>query len=126
MLIKQYVNTRSKNLTHFEFSRLAPCSVITKLRKMKIVLPSLKADVEKALRSRVVYKITCLRCLAFYFGQTDRHVSFRFKEHMHPSQPIDKHLRECNEKISFDKRTLLKSFNLEALWQRDLKPQKDS
>ena len=41
----------------------APCSVTLTLRKMKTVLPSLKADVEKAHLSRAVYKITCSRCL---------------------------------------------------------------
>ena len=100
---------------------------------MKTVLPSLKADVEKALRSRVVYQITCSRCLACYVGQTDRHVSVRFREHMRPSQPIGKHLRECDVKISFDNKDAVQIIQstaksipfleaLEALWQRDIKP----
>ena len=72
------------------------------------MLPSLKADVEKVLRSRVIYKIIYSRCLACYVGQTDRHVSVRFREHMRPSQPIGKHLRECNVNISFDNKDAVK------------------
>ena len=71
----------------------APCSVFLTRSKMKTVLPSLKADVEKALCSRVVYKITCLRSLACYVGQTYRHVSVPIREHMRSSQPIGRHLR---------------------------------
>ena len=80
----------------------APCKVILTLRKMKTVLPSLKSDVEKALRSRIVYKITCSRCSACYVGQTDRHFSVRFKEHIRPSQPIGKHIRECGVNLDFE------------------------
>ena len=85
-----------------------PCPVALTLRKIKVVPPSLKAEREKALRSRVIYKITCSHCLACYFGQTDRHVSVRFREHMPPSQPIAKHLRECDVKISFDNKDAVK------------------
>ena len=44
-----------------------PCSVILTLRKMKTVLPSPRSDVEKVLRSPVVNKITCSRCLVSHF-----------------------------------------------------------
>ena len=86
----------------------APCSAILILMKMNTALPSPKADVEKTLRSRVVYKITCSRCLACYVGQNDRNISVRFREHMRPSQSIGKHLREYGVEISFDNKDAVK------------------
>ena len=46
----------------------APCKVILTLQKLKTVLPSLKTDAEKRLRSRVVYNLSCSRCQALYVG----------------------------------------------------------
>ena len=37
----------------------APCNPIRTLRKLKTLLPSLKAPIEKIIRSGVVYKINC-------------------------------------------------------------------
>ena len=88
---------------------------------------------EKRLRSRVVYKITCSRCQACYVGQTDLHIRTRFREHLHPSQPLGMHVRLCGVTPKFedkDDMTILQSTTrsipfletLEALWQRELKP----
>ena len=60
----------------------APCKVIFTLKKIKTVLLSLKPRVEKALKSGVVYKIKCSRCTSCYVGQTVRHLTTRFKEHL--------------------------------------------
>ena len=111
----------------------APCKIVLTLRKLKTILPQLKAKVEKRLRSRVVYKITCSRCQACYVGQTDRHIRTRFREHLHPSQPLGMHLRLCGVTPKFEDKdvmTILQSTTrsipfletLEALWQRELKP----
>ena len=110
----------------------APCAPVLTLRKMKTIMPSLKADVDKALRSRVVYHISCSRCNACYVGQTDRHILTRFKEHKRPSQPYGKHIQLCGVNPSFESvvkilQSTCKSIpyleTLEALWQRELKPQ---
>ena len=39
-----------------------PCMIIMTLRKLRTVLPSLKPPVEKMLKSRIVYKLTCPCC----------------------------------------------------------------
>ena len=110
----------------------APCAPVLTLRKIKTIMPSLKADVDKALRSRVVYHISCSRCNACYVGQTDRHILTRFKEHKRPSQPYGKHIQLCGVNPSFESvvkilQSTCKSIpyleTLEALWQRELKPQ---
>ena len=59
MIFLQY---RGKITDNFERKYInAPCKTITTIRKIKTVLPSLKATVDKALRSGLVYKITCSR-----------------------------------------------------------------
>ena len=58
-----------------------PVKIIFTLRKLKTVTPSLKQPIEKALRSKVVYKFTCSSCKACYVGATARHLQCRFKEH---------------------------------------------
>ena len=119
-----------RTLKHLE----VPCVVVSTMRKLRSVLPPLKPAVEKSLKSRVVYKITCSQCSSCYVGQTDRHVSTRFKEHIQPSKPIGKHIRLCGVQLNFaDKEavSILQATNrsipfleaLEVLWQRDLKPQ---
>ena len=111
----------------------APCKIVLTLRKLKTVLPSLKVDVEKRLKSRVVYNLSCSRCQARYVGQTDRHLLTRFKEHCRPSEPFGKHIRLCGVNPKFENNddvSLLQSTNrsvmfletLEALWQREVKP----
>ena len=47
---------------------------------MKNVFPFLKFDVEKDLKSKVVYQIRRSRYSACYIGQTDRHLTTHFKE----------------------------------------------
>ena len=71
-------------LKHLE----VPWVVVSTMRKLRSVLPPLKPVVEKCLKSRVVYKITCSQCSSYYVGQTDHHVSTRFKEYIQRSRPI--------------------------------------
>ena len=53
----------------------APIQVILTLRKLRSCLPSLKAPVEKLMKSDVVYKITCSRCKTCYVGKISRHLA---------------------------------------------------
>ena len=102
-------------------------------RKFKTILPPLQGKEEKRLRSRVVYKITCSRCQACYFTQTDCHIRTWFREHLHPSQPLGIHLRLCGVTPKFEDKDgmiILQSRTrsipfletLESLWQHKLKP----
>ena len=96
---------------------------------------TLKVEVDKALKSRIVYvyKISCPRCASCYVGQTDRHLLVRFKEHIRPSQPVGKHLRLCDTSIEFENKdsvsilhqtygSILHLMTQEALWIREIKP----
>ena len=70
----------------------APVQVILTLRKLRSCLPSLKAPVEKLLKSDVVYKISCSRCKTCYVGKTSRHLATRFSEHRtHLGEPFVQH-----------------------------------
>ena len=79
-----------------------PCKVIFTLRKLKTVMPSLKAPVDKSLRSKVVYQISCPCCAACYVGQTSRHLLYRIKEHQRQSSPVGAHFRLCNVVVTMD------------------------
>ena len=69
--------------------------------------------------SGVVYKYTCRRCNSFYYGETDRNLQVRSKEHIgispltfgkvEPSKEsaIRDHLVNCNTIPSFDEFTIL-------------------
>ena len=47
-------------------------------------------------RKRVVYEITCPRCIAWYVGRTSRRLQSRFRKHIDNSGPVVKHLRDCS------------------------------
>ena len=74
----------------------APCHPVLTLRKLKTVLPSLKPRVDKKIRSSLVYKLNCPRCESCYIGQTTQYLIDRFRQHLHTSQPVGKHLRSCS------------------------------
>ena len=107
----------------------APSKVIFTTRKLKNVLPSLKKNVEKPLKSRVVYQIQCPGCDACYVGQTDRHLITRIKEHA-SSNLVGNHFDNCAKiKVSIDHvsivstaKSLTQLLILEALTIRSLKP----
>ena len=109
-----------------------PVKIIFTLRKLKTVTPSLKPPIEKALRSKVVYKFTCPRCEACYVGATSRHLTTRFKEHISRKKgAVYKHLSNCGiEGIESDMSILCATqkgetdlFTLEALWIRQVRPE---
>ena len=108
----------------------APCKLVKKLKKTKHVLPSLKAKVEKELKSMVVYQIQCPRCESSYVGQTARHLITRIKEHRNVNTPVGSHFQNCDCEILMENVTIIdrtiKSeqclMSLEALWINKLKP----
>ena len=110
----------------------ASCQPVLTLRKLKTVMPSLKPAIDKPVRNHIVYRITCPRCKACYIGATTRCLCVRFGEHKRPSQPMGKHLRNCNaiNEISLEHVDILASttrseqflFTLEALWQKEERP----
>ena len=109
----------------------APCTVVMTLRKLRTILPSLKPAVEKILLSGLVYKIVCPGCKACYVGQTSRHVTTRFQEHLKPFAPVYKHVvRKCDSTIDMNDVEILKQSSrgevyletLEALFIEEIKP----
>ena len=95
------------------------------------MLPSLKPPVTQLLRSRVVYKITYPNCEASYVGQTIRHLTTRFHEHVTRKGPVKEHIKLCECKLGEDCVKILGSSHkgdlslqtLEALWIRELRPE---
>ena len=112
----------------------APCTVVMTLRKLKTLMPSIKPPVEKFLRSKIVYKITCPGCQACYVGQTVRHLQSRFREHQRQGTAITQHIDNCNmteiKKLNMEDIEILASthrgsttlLTLEAIWIRELSP----
>jgi len=107
----------------------APCSVIMTMRKLKTVLPSLKTQVEKPLKSGVVYIFQCASCPAAYVGQTGRHLATRVKEHSKAPSPVAEHVKSCGSSITMADVSILersshevKRKTLEALCIQELDP----
>ena len=113
----------------------APATMVMTLRKLKTAMPSLKPKVEMALRAGVVYQITCSSCKASYVGQSRRHLTARFREHVRPKGTIAKHLMECpgapatltlEESCTILAASMKENeshlLTLEALWIDELKP----
>ena len=104
--------------------------VIFTLRKMKTVMPSLKAPIEKFLRSRVVYKIQRPHCKVCYVGKTSRHLQARFGEHLSRAGPVKAHMTQCEGRFTREDVNILGTaprseihlLTLEALWIRETKP----
>ena len=129
LLFLQY---RGKISEHFQktLKRIkAPCKVIFTLNKLKSNLPTLKPSVDKSLKSGVVYKFCCPRCVSCYVGQTSRHLVSRFKEHRR-SGPVAQHWKDCARELTMDDVSILctnakssyQLLTLEALFINELKP----
>ena len=98
---KFFLQYRGKASEKFETSLLrleAPCKIVYTTRKLKTVLPSLKPQIDKPLRSNIVYLVSCPRCHSRYVGQTVRHLTTHFKEHKR--SPVGKHFQECNRELT--------------------------
>ena len=108
----------------------APCKFIATLKKTKTCLPSLKQPVEKSLKSRVVYHISCPRCPSCYVGQTSRHLTTRLKEHNQKGKPVRNHFDNCKCELTMDDvkiiamstKSVYHLMTLEALKIKAIKP----
>ena len=107
-----------------------PIRIILTTRKLKTVLPSLKAPVEKILKSDVVYKITCSLCKQCYVGKTERHLTTRYREHILRDGPMKSHAQNCKEKLTEDNISIEKEVRernklstYEALYIKIIKPE---
>ena len=102
---KFFVQYRGKVTEQFErtLRRInAPVRFINTIKKLRSNLPSLKAPIEKSIKSGVVYQINCSRCQACYVGQTVRHLITRVKEHKRSSSPVGMHFEKCNTLLTID------------------------
>ena len=104
-LFLQYRGKVTEEYVRALYELNTPCKVILTLRKLKTVLPSLRAPVDKSFKSRVVYKLLCPRCQACYVGQTDQYLLKRFKQHCQPSQTFG---RLCGASPVFDEKKDIK------------------
>ena len=129
LMFVQYRGTVSEKFQQSLTNLKAPCKIIFTTKKLKSSMPSLKAQVEKSFKSRVVYKICCSRCEACYVGQTSRHMITRMKEHR-KSGPVGSHFKRCDLELTMDDVTILCStsksmyylMTMEALFIEQFKP----
>ena len=112
-------------------SNHVPVFPVFTTKKLRYVMPSLKPKIEKRMRSLVVYKIECPKCLDCYVGMTFRHLCTRVSEHFKRGGTMSRHVEECG--LDFDpmtNTTILDSTNrnlktlliLEALYIKELQP----
>ena len=73
-------------------------NIVFTTNKLRIVVSNQKNAVPFALKSHVVYKITCPKCHRTYIGQTIRHISIRAKEHAANGTPV----YECDSADSIE------------------------
>ena len=98
------------------------------LNKTKNAISILKASVPCALKSNVVYQITCPQCKLSYVGQTARHLQQRFREHTGNKGLIKNHFSTCGVEPTFNNTKILgyakgvKLLTLEALFISEIKP----
>ena len=108
----------------------APVQTIITIRKLKTMLPSLKAPVAKPYKGWVVYQIICSRCKSCYVGQTARHLLSRIREHRNANTPVGSHFDNCNVELTMDDVKIIARSNksefhlmaLEALCIQAIKP----
>ena len=103
-------------------------------QEKETVLPSLKPDVEKALRSRVVYQKNMFKLFSFLCRSNRSTFDDLFQGvNILPSKPVEKHLRKRGVQLSFNIKdsVCVIQFNAnsitfpmaqEALWQQEIKP----
>ena len=133
MIFLQYRGKVTENFCRELRKCNAPVMPVLTLRKLKTVLPSLKSCIDHKVRSHVVYKITCPRCASRYVGWTSQHIISRFQQHMKPSQPVGKHVRQCEvlDQMTVDNMEILESCTrsiaflqtLEAIHQELMRPE---
>ena len=82
------------------------------------------------LKSDVIYKIQCPMCKHCYVGQTERHLTSRYREHVINEGPMKAHADKCkaslsDENISIERqiREKTKLATYEALYQKMLRPE---
>ena len=107
MLFIQYRGKVSESYEKSLKKISAPCKVIFIIQKLKTVLPSLKSEIPKVLKSGVAYNISCSRCKSCYVGQTARHLQTRIKEHSRQSSLLGNHFKQCNNVLTMDDVSIL-------------------
>ena len=98
-------------------------------RKLKTLLPPLKDAIPKDYCSGVVYEIKCTGCSSSYVGQTTRHLTTRYSEHLRVNSPLSEHLKECAVDAELTDARILDKCNvpfklltLEALYIAKMRP----
>ena len=95
----QYRGLETQSFMRKLISNNVPVIPVYTTKKLRYVLPSLKQNIAKEMRSQVVYKIECPKCLDYYVGMTFRHLGTRISEHFKSSGTMTKHTEECGLKF---------------------------
>ena len=77
-------------------NEIHPVHKIFTTRKLTNCLPILESNIDKDLKSQVVYELTCNGCKSIYRVQTCRHISTRVAEHVKLDSTMGIHAIECN------------------------------
>ena len=82
------------------------------------------------LRSDVIYQINCPLCTQSYVGQTERHTTARFTEHILREGPVKVHMGKCkgslkeeNISVIMEVREKSKLGTYEAIFLKEIKPE---
>ena len=108
-----------------------PIKIIMTMRKLRSILPPLKPQIPKMLKSGVIYKLNCPVCKDSYVGETERHMITRFTEHILREGPIKSHNEKCSHQIKSEEQVEIlreipsnnKILTYEALFIKELCPE---
>ena len=76
------------------------------VRKLQTTLPSGKPAIDKMMRSNVVYKLMCPRCISCYVGQTIRQLRRRFSDHVLKARVTGPHTEQRGATLKGDNASL--------------------
>ena len=99
----QFRGPETTNFMRKLMSNYIPIIPIYRTKKLRYVMPSLKPEIEKRMRSQVIYKIECPKCLDCYVGMTFRHLCTRVSEHFKRGGTMSRHIEDCG--LNFDPMT---------------------
>ena len=94
MLMMQYKGNQSQFFAN-RLQKLTNIEMVFTTRKLESCLPSLKSAFSNHLKSRVVYKLSCIGCTSTYVGQNVRKLTTIIEEHKKADSPVGLHLQQC-------------------------------
>lgn len=92
--------------------------------KLEKMFTNLKSRILSTLKSKIVYKITCNECPAFYYGQSKRYLGTRINEHRKAIRRYIKSDKQINNKTALTKHSINEGhlFNFEDVRIMNIEP----